>query len=106
MAIGTDSLASAPDLSVFAEAAANTRLCVAVPAARLLESATLVGARALGCAGRLGSIEIHKDAALVAVEVPPGVDDVQEYPGERHRSGADPLGGVSRGAAGAAQSWN
>ena len=50
-----------------------------MPAARLLESATLVGARALGCARRLGSIETGKDAALIAVEVPPGVDDVEEY---------------------------
>jgi len=106
VAIGTDSLASAPDLSVFAEVAAMRALAPAVPAARLLESATLVGARALGCAGWLGSIEVHKDAALVAVEVPPGVDDVEEY----LVSGIDPAQirwAASRGVqARGAQSWN
>jgi cytosine/adenosine deaminase-related metal-dependent hydrolase len=79
VAIGTDSLASAPDLGVFAEVAAMRALAPALPASRLLDSATLVGARALGCAGRLGSIEIDKNAALIAVEVPPGVTDVEEY---------------------------
>ena len=69
VAIGTDSLASVPDLGVFAEVAAMRALAPAVPASRLLDSATLVGARALGCAGRLGSIEIDKNAALIAVEV-------------------------------------
>ena len=106
VAVGTDSLASAPDLSVFAEVAAMRALAPAVPAARLLESATLVGARALGCAGRLGSIEIDKDAALVAVEVPAGVDDVQEY----LVSGIDPAqvrwAASSRMQARAAQQWN
>jgi cytosine/adenosine deaminase-related metal-dependent hydrolase len=79
VAIGTDSLASAPDLDVFAELATMRALAPAVPASRLLESATLVGARALGCAGRLGSIETGKTGALIAVEVPPGVADVEEY---------------------------
>jgi aminodeoxyfutalosine deaminase len=79
VAIGTDSLASAPDLEVFAELAEMRALAPAVPAGRLLESATLVGARALGCDGRLGSIEAGKNAALIAVEVPPGVDDVAEH---------------------------
>jgi cytosine/adenosine deaminase-related metal-dependent hydrolase len=79
VAIGTDSRASAPDLGVFAELAAMHALAPVVPPSRLLESATLVGARALGCGGRLGSIESGKDAALIAVEVPPGVEDVEEY---------------------------
>ena len=79
VAIGTDSLASAPDLNVFGELAAMRALAPAVPAGRLLASATLVGAHALGCERWLGSIEAGKDAALIAVEVPPGVDDVEEY---------------------------
>jgi aminodeoxyfutalosine deaminase len=79
VAIGTDSLASAPNLDVFGELAAMHALAPAVPAARLLESATLVGARALGCGRRLGSIEAGKEAALIVVEVPPGVQDVAEY---------------------------
>jgi cytosine/adenosine deaminase-related metal-dependent hydrolase len=79
VAIGTDSLASAADLGVFEELAEMRALAPAVPAGRLLESATLVGARALGCSGRLGSIEAGKNAALIAVEIPSSVDDVAEY---------------------------
>jgi cytosine/adenosine deaminase-related metal-dependent hydrolase len=79
VAIGTDSLASAPDLGVFGELAAMRALAPDVPARRLLESATLIGARALGCGARLGSLDAGKEAALIAVEVPHGVDDVAEY---------------------------
>ena len=50
-----------------------------VPARRLLESATLVGARALGFGGQFGSIEPGKRASLIAVRVPAGIDDVEEY---------------------------
>jgi cytosine/adenosine deaminase-related metal-dependent hydrolase len=87
IAIGTDSLASAADLGVFAELAEMRALAPAVPALRLLESATLDGARALGCAGRLGSIEAGKSAALITVEIPRGVHDVAEY----LVSGIDPV---------------
>ena len=79
VAIGTDSLASAPDLNVFGELARMRALAPEVPAERLLASATLAGARALGCDAWLGSIEAGKDAALIAVETPRGVDDVTEY---------------------------
>jgi cytosine/adenosine deaminase-related metal-dependent hydrolase len=75
---GTDSLASAPDLDMFAELAA-ARAVSTVPAARLLESATLTAARALGLDADLGSIAAGKRAALVAVRVPADVDDVEEY---------------------------
>jgi len=50
-----------------------------VPARRLLESATLAGARALGFEAEFGSIETGKHAALIAVRVPDGADDVEEY---------------------------
>lgn len=79
VAFGTDSLASAPDLNLFAEVAEARRLAPRVPARRLLESATLVGARALGFESEFGSIEAGKRAALIAVRVPPGVTDVEEY---------------------------
>ena len=52
VAIGTDSLASVEDLNLFAEMAEVRRLAPAVPAARILESATLAGAEALGFAVR------------------------------------------------------
>jgi cytosine/adenosine deaminase-related metal-dependent hydrolase len=77
--IGTDSLASVGDLNLFAELAEVRRLTPAVPAARILESATLAGAQALGFADELGSIEGGKRAQLVAVRLPADVRDVEEY---------------------------
>jgi cytosine/adenosine deaminase-related metal-dependent hydrolase len=79
VAVGTDSLASVEDLNLFSELQALRRLAPSVPARRLLESATLVGARALGLADDLGSITRGKRAALVAVALPDGVTDVEEY---------------------------
>jgi cytosine/adenosine deaminase-related metal-dependent hydrolase len=79
VAFGTDSLASAPDLNVFAELAAARRLAPRVPARRLLESATLTGARALGFERDFGSIEAGKRAALITVRLPEGVADVEEF---------------------------
>jgi aminodeoxyfutalosine deaminase len=78
VAFGTDSLASAPDLDMFAELAA-ARAISSVPAARLLESATLTAARALGFDDDLGSMTPGKCAKLIGVRIPPGVDDVEEY---------------------------
>jgi cytosine/adenosine deaminase-related metal-dependent hydrolase len=75
---GTDSLASVADLDMFAELAA-ARAISTVPARMLLESATRVGAEALGFGHELGTIEPGKRAALLEVRVPPGVEDVEEY---------------------------
>jgi cytosine/adenosine deaminase-related metal-dependent hydrolase len=79
VAFGTDSLASAPDLNVFSEVKEARRLAPRVSARRLLESATLVGARALGFGDEFGSIEPGKRAALIAVRIPEGVTDVEEF---------------------------
>lgn len=79
VAFGTDSLASVEDLNLFAELQAARRLAPRVPARRLLESATLVGARALGFGAEFGSIEAGKRAALIAVHIPESVVDVEEY---------------------------
>jgi aminodeoxyfutalosine deaminase len=79
VAIGTDSLASAPDLNVFAEIATLHALAPSVPAASLLESATIEGARALGFDADYGTIEPGKLARLLAIDVPPGTGDVEEY---------------------------
>jgi aminodeoxyfutalosine deaminase len=79
VAIGTDSLASAPDLNVFAELAAMRALAPRVAASSLLESATREGARALGFEADYGTIEPGKRARLVAVQIPRGAVDVEEY---------------------------
>jgi cytosine/adenosine deaminase-related metal-dependent hydrolase len=80
VALGTDSLASAPDLNMFNELAEARRIAPRVPARRLLESATLTGARALGFDRDFGSIEAGKRAAFVLVRMPPRqVPDVEEY---------------------------
>ena len=79
VAVGTDSLASAPDLNVFAELATMRALAPSVPASSLLESATVEGARALGFEEEYGTIEPGKRARLLAVAVPPGTGDVEEY---------------------------
>jgi cytosine/adenosine deaminase-related metal-dependent hydrolase len=79
VAVGTDSLASTPDLNVFTELAAMRALASSVPASRLLDSATRAGARALGFAADYGTIDVGKRARLLAVDIPPRVDDVEEY---------------------------
>lgn len=79
VAVGTDSLASAPNLHMTDELAALWRAAPGVPAARLIESATLIGARALGFASDYGSIELGKRSVFAAVAIPAGVMDVEEY---------------------------
>jgi cytosine/adenosine deaminase-related metal-dependent hydrolase len=79
VAFGTDSLASVDDLNVFAELAEARRIAPRVPARTLLRSATLTGATALGFGEDFGSVETGKRALLIAVHVPEGVSDVEEY---------------------------
>jgi cytosine/adenosine deaminase-related metal-dependent hydrolase len=79
VAFGTDSLASVDDLNMFNELAEARRIAPMVPARALLRSATLTGAAALGFGDAFGSIEAGKRAALIAVRVPDGVNDVEEY---------------------------
>ena len=79
VAIGTDSLASVEDLNVFSELKLMRWLAPDVPAARILDSATLTGARALGLGKELGSLTPGKRAAMIAVQLPGAVDDVEEF---------------------------
>jgi len=79
VAVGTDSLASAPDLNVFAELATMRALAPTVPPAALLDSATRQGARALGFDAHYGTIEPGKTARLLAVDMPSSSIDVEEY---------------------------
>ena len=79
VALGTDSLASAPDLNMFAELAEARRLAPRVRARTLLESATCRGAAALGFEDDYGTLEVGKRAQIIAVAVPSNVSDVEEY---------------------------
>jgi cytosine/adenosine deaminase-related metal-dependent hydrolase len=79
IAIGTDSLASVGSLNMFDELTELRRVAPDVTAASLLESATRTGAEALGAGDRYGTLAPGKAAALVAVDVPAGVRDVEEY---------------------------
>jgi len=79
VALGTDSLASAPDLNMFSELAEARRLAPRVPARTLLESATRRGAAALGFGDDYGTLEVGKRAQVIAVRIPPDVSDVEEY---------------------------
>jgi cytosine/adenosine deaminase-related metal-dependent hydrolase len=79
VAVGTDSLASVPDLNLFAELAEMRRLAPALPARLLLESATISGARALGLETDFGTIDPGKRDALIAVQLDGHVPAVEEY---------------------------
>jgi cytosine/adenosine deaminase-related metal-dependent hydrolase len=79
VAVGTDSLASTSSLNLFDELREMRRLAPEVSAAQLLESATRRGAEALGFGRDYGSIRPGKRAALITVDLPAGVRDVEEY---------------------------
>ena len=79
VAVGTDSLASVADLNLFSELKEMRWLGPGIPAAKILESATLTGARALGLDHELGSLTPGKRAEIIAVALPGEVADVEEY---------------------------
>ena len=79
VAVGTDSLASVEDLNVFSELKTMRYLAPDVPASKILESATLTGARALGLDDRLGSLTPGKQAKMIAVRLTEEVEDVEEF---------------------------
>jgi cytosine/adenosine deaminase-related metal-dependent hydrolase len=79
VAVGTDSLASAPDLNVFAELATMRALAPTISAAALLDSATRQGAHGLGFDADYGTIEPGKSGRLLAISIPADTIDVEEY---------------------------
>ena len=79
VAIGTDSLASVSSLGMFDELAEMRRIAPDVDASALLDSATRVGAEALGRGADFGTLAPGRRARLVTVAIPPDVRDVEEY---------------------------
>lgn len=69
VAVGTDSLASNPDLSLLSELRHIAQSHPAVSPETILRLGTLHGAEALGLAERLGSIAPGKDASLVVAKL-------------------------------------
>ncbi len=90
VALGTDGAASNNGLDLFHEARMATLLAklgsgdpAALPAAEALEMATLGGARALGMADRIGSLEVGKQADFVAVDVDhPALQPLHDVPAQ------------------------
>src|SRR5687767_11437683 len=78
LAVGTDSLASVPDLNVFAEIAEMRRLAPGIPPRLLLECATMNGARALGFDAEFGTIEAGKRDRLISVDVGEVTSNIEE----------------------------
>ncbi|HJZ59389.1 MAG TPA: amidohydrolase family protein, partial [Gemmataceae bacterium] len=68
--LGTDSLASNPDLDILAEARFVRQRYPDFPGDTLLRMVTLSGAEALGWADETGSLETGKSADFVAVPLP------------------------------------
>lgn len=67
LTLGTDSLASNHQLSIWAEIQAIQAQFPEIPLAELLQWATLNGARALGIEGRYGSFEKGKQPGVVVI---------------------------------------
>lgn len=76
VALGTDGAASNNDLDMFSEmklaallAKGVAQHAEALPAAKALSMATINGAKALGIADKTGSLEINKQADIIAVDM-------------------------------------
>jgi cytosine/adenosine deaminase-related metal-dependent hydrolase len=67
VALGTDSLASNPDLSVLEEMRFLARHCPDLPGEAILEMGTVAGARALGWEQETGTLEPGKSADYVTI---------------------------------------
>jgi len=78
VALGTDSLASSPDIDVFNEVAVLRQEHPGLAPAAALRIATLNGARALGLEKLLGTVEVGKLAALAVVGLEDPGDDPLE----------------------------
>jgi len=74
-ALGTDSLASNTDLSLFAEAAFTLDNYPSIDPQKVIEMLTVNPAGSLGCKGDFGSIKPGAKAHMLAVEIQSGIDE-------------------------------
>jgi aminodeoxyfutalosine deaminase len=72
VALGTDSRASNPDLSILAEMRFVAQKFPALAPAEVLRLGTLAGAKALGCDADAGTLAVGKLANLTTVAIPAG----------------------------------
>ncbi|MBL7960029.1 amidohydrolase family protein [bacterium] len=77
--LGTDSLASNDDLNLWNEMTFFKSIHPAIPNEKIIEMATINGARVLGFDSQIGSIEKGKDAALIRVESNKPIDDPESF---------------------------
>ncbi|MBC7853803.1 MAG: amidohydrolase family protein [Pirellulaceae bacterium] len=91
VAVGTDSRASNPDLSILSELRHIARHHPSVPPEEVLKMGTLHGAETLGIADELGSLAPGKRAAFVVVPLPNAGDDPYEILFTKETSNALPL---------------
>lgn len=70
VALGTDSRASSPDLSLLAEMRFVARLDTGVSSSQILHMGTAAGARALGIDHQFGLVRAGRGACLTCVELP------------------------------------
>lgn len=78
VALGTDSRASNPDLSILAEMRYVARQYPTLSPDRIVAMGTLAGARALGLDHETGSLAAGKYANLIVLASPPGAADPYE----------------------------
>ena len=79
MAVGTDSLASTPDLNVFARTGGDARACTGRSRRRSSSRAPRAGGACAGFDADYGTLEPGKRARMLGVRVPAAVSDVEEY---------------------------
>lgn len=80
LALGTDSLASNDQLSIFAEMASLSEVAPCLPPEAIFRAGTRGGATALGISGEVGSLAEGKNATFLSVESGPiGVKEVLEF---------------------------
>ncbi len=93
LALGTDSLASNDQLSIFAEMKSLSKLAPGLPPEAIFRAGTYGGARALGISGELGSLAPGKAATFLAVASGSiGNRDVLEFLVHEGNKGLEELG--------------